>query len=360
MSQSIPETKAYALSTAEYKELADKILVKSDTFVLNGHRCGLKVMDNVLFIHPGSVMGEDHDPIVCYRGTTTIRKIVVTSSSGYISVDALRWCREQDISLLFLDGKGNLVFSCAPESRDSAELRRLQYAASGTEKGSRIALELVKRKTISQYDTVSRHPELKKRDELLRTLEQAEWELEYPDDKFLNIDYLRLFEGRLSVAYFNALVGLPLQWTTSGARKVPPHWRKVTGRISPISVSGNARFAVCPFHAGLNYMYTIEEHNVLCAIHTLGLDPACGFLHADRPNRDSLVYDLIEPLRAKIDDKVLGFFSKITMKKGDLDILSTGQVVLSAEFARYLMASCRIPSENAIVEVDWFKGAIIS
>ena len=188
------DIRAYADRAIEYHALYDAVQ-QNDTLILIGHNCCMKVRDGALYVQPGSVRGEANEPIIYYRGTTSIRQIVITSNSGFVTLDSLYWCRDQGISLLMLDGNGNQVYSITPENKDSAILRRLQYCASRSDLGSKIALELVHQKVISQYETTSRHTELHKRDKLLRVLEHAEWELEN-DNRLLNIEYLRLYEGR--------------------------------------------------------------------------------------------------------------------------------------------------------------------
>lgn len=285
----------------------------------------MKVCNGALSIQPGSVNGESREPVLYYRGTSGINQIIVISNSGNISLDALYWCRDQGITLLLLDGKGNQVYSITPESKDSAPLRRLQYLASGTVKGGQLANAIVRAKTASQFDTVHKHPEMKNQSQLLGILDRALVELDSSDDRLQDVDYLRLYEGRLAASYFDSFIGLPIKWKASDAKIVAPHWKAITGRSSPVSTNGNGRNAVCPFHAALNYLYTVTEHQILVAIHRVGLDPACGFLHTDRENRDSLMYDLIEPLRSKVDDLVLLFFNRTVFKRGDIVPLHSGR-----------------------------------
>jgi CRISPR/Cas system-associated endonuclease Cas1 len=64
-----------------------------------------------------------------------------------------------------------------------------------------------------------------------------------------------------------------------------------------LPLAGRGRRAIDPFNAILNYFYALLEAQCRYAINLLGFDPACGFLHVDKPHRDSLVNDLIEPSR---------------------------------------------------------------
>src|SRR5208337_1957151 len=47
----------------------------------------------------------------------------------------------------------------------------------------------------------------------------------------------------------------------------------------------------------LSFVYTVLMHDVRSALETVGLDPAVGFLHRDRPGRPGLALDLMEEFR---------------------------------------------------------------
>ena len=344
--------KEYTDELRRYGPIADDLSDKSDTLILNGSYCGMKVCNNALQVTPGNLLGEDRGTVTYYRGMVPFDKIIILSRSGNISIDALYWCRDQDISLLMLDGHGDLVHSIIPENRSAAPLRRLQYLASGSVK---IAQEIVHRKTVSQYDTVMKHSELRNRDNLLRLLDHAEWELMHKS--FASVDHVRSYEGGLASSYFDAFVGIPIKWAGKH-QKIPPHWKRITERISPIG-NGKARHATNPFHAALNYLYAVSEHRLMISIHKSGLDPACAFLHADKPNRDSLIYDLIEPHRAEVDDVALSFFHDATMRSGDVLLFPSGQISFNPEFTRYMLTAC--PCDFGFDKtVSWLKECLTS
>ncbi len=58
-------------------------------------------------------------------------------------------------------------------------------------------------------------------------------------------------------------------------------------------------------NALLSFVYTLLRHDVEAALETVGLDPAVGFLHRDRPGRASLALDLMEELRAFLADRLV-------------------------------------------------------
>ncbi len=60
-----------------------------------------------------------------------------------------------------------------------------------------------------------------------------------------------------------------------------------------------------PVNSLLSFGYTLLVYRMQSAVHTVGLDPFLGFLHATEYSRPSLVLDLIEEFRAIIVDSVV-------------------------------------------------------
>lgn len=60
-----------------------------------------------------------------------------------------------------------------------------------------------------------------------------------------------------------------------------------------------------PVNALLSFVYTLLVHDVRGALETVGLDPAVGFLHRDRPGRPSLALDLMEEFRPLLADRLV-------------------------------------------------------
>jgi CRISPR-associated protein Cas1 len=55
----------------------------------------------------------------------------------------------------------------------------------------------------------------------------------------------------------------------------------------------------------LSFIYTLVMHDVRSALECVGLDPAVGFLHRDRPGRPSLALDMMEEFRPFIADRLV-------------------------------------------------------
>jgi CRISPR-associated protein Cas1 len=54
----------------------------------------------------------------------------------------------------------------------------------------------------------------------------------------------------------------------------------------------------------LSFLYTLLVHDVRSALESVGLDPAVGFLHRDRPGRPGLALDLMEEFRPFLADRL--------------------------------------------------------
>lgn len=67
----------------------------------------------------------------------------------------------------------------------------------------------------------------------------------------------------------------------------------------------------------------------------MGLDAYVGFLHRDRPGRESLALDLMEELRPCLADRfVLTLVNNRVMKAADFDFRESGAVFLTKEGRR--------------------------
>jgi len=57
-------------------------------------------------------------------------------------------------------------------------------------------------------------------------------------------------------------------------------------------------------NALISFLYTLILHDISAALEAHGLDPCVGFLHRDRPGRQSLALDLLEEFRAPLADRL--------------------------------------------------------
>ncbi len=143
-------------------------------------------------------------------------------------------------------------------------------------------------------------------DRLARILRRVE----HSDD---SVETLRGSEGEAANLYFGVfdhLVRVPeptLRWR--GRSRRPP---------------------LDPLNALLSFLYTLLTHDCRSAAESVGLDPAVGFLHRDRPGRPSLALDLMEELRPVLADRLaLSLINRRQLGAGDFEVRAGGAVLLS-------------------------------
>jgi len=73
-------------------------------------------------------------------------------------------------------------------------------------------------------------------------------------------------------------------------------------------------------------------HDVSSALETVGLDPAVGFLHRDRPGRPSLALDMMEEFRPFMADRMaLSLINLSQVQKKGFDETESGAVLMDDE-----------------------------
>ena len=80
----------------------------------------------------------------------------------------------------------------------------------------------------------------------------------------------------------------------------------------------------------LSFVYTLLAHDVASALEGVGLDPAVGFLHRDRPGRKSLALDLMEELRPVLADRlVLSLVNRQQVRADGFTTTASGGVFMN-------------------------------
>ncbi|SPF51592.1 hypothetical protein SBF1_5150004 [Candidatus Desulfosporosinus infrequens] len=275
--------------------------------VLNGHGIDIRVNSGHLKIKEGFPFKGNITEHYLDRGLNDIEHLVILGQTGSITIDAIKWMMDQDMIVSFLDPDGNIVTDFIPQNNISGIVKRRQATPSNSfnlEISSWLLSEKFKqqRNTLIHLSTKYRQAiwwteEREQRIEKALTISSNREELLVSS---LNPDAQRVLEAQAAAAYWPAFEGVELSWQKSA--KIPNHWRTIGNRTSPKSCS--PRKAIDPFHAGLNYLYAVLETKFKRSCFINGIDSDFGIIHADHANRASLVYDLIEPLRPKVD-KVL-------------------------------------------------------
>src|SRR5215831_4710879 len=99
-------------------------------------------------------IGRDRHNVRLSRVNRDLKRVIVLGSGGFASFDAIRWVADIGASLIFLDGRGKLLFASTPTARSDVRLRRAQCLALENGTALKISRELVSRKIDGQATIV--------------------------------------------------------------------------------------------------------------------------------------------------------------------------------------------------------------
>jgi len=100
----------------------------------------------------------------------------------------------------------------------------------------------------------------------------------------------------------------------------------------------------------LSFFYTLVLHDAQSALESVGLDPAVGFLHRDRPGRPGLALDLMEEFRPFLADRlVLSLINLGQIKAKGFRITESGAVLLDDETRKNVLVAYQKRKQDDIM-----------
>lgn len=257
---------------------------------------------NTLYVTTeGAWLRKDGETIVLEVGGETRARLpahmldgVVCFGRVSVSPPLLGYCAQQGICVCYLSAYGKFLARVEGPVSGNVLLRREQYRRTDeAPRCAAIVRNLLIGKVHNQRVVVSRG--LRDYGDALPP--QAREALSHTDKRLKIIgkrllvetssDILRGLEGEAAQAYFGVFDHLI---------RVPDAAMRFGGR--------SRRPPVDAVNALLSFFYTLLTHDCRSALETVGLDPAVGFLHRDRPGRPSLALDLLEEFRPVLADRL--------------------------------------------------------
>jgi len=269
-----------------------------------------KLLNTLYVSSQGSYIHKDGETIVVEREQQKLLQLPVHTIGGIVcfgnvlcSPFLLGFCAEHDIAVSFLTEYGNFLASVRGPVTGNVLLRRAQYRmADDSDATRKIAANIVAAKLANSRLVMNRAirdhgdkidvPSIRSSS---ATIDRLIDELPHTADS----DEVRGIEGMAAAEYFSVF----------------NHFI-VDQKKDFIFKDRNRRPPLDPVNALLSFVYTLLSHDVRSAIETVGLDPAVGFLHRDRPGRPGLALDLMEEFRPVIADRLV------------LSLINRGQVGL--------------------------------
>ena len=201
-------------------------------------------------------------------------------------------CAERSIGLVFFTPTGRFLVRASGRSQGNVLLRKIQYRISdntaasclaarcfifGKLYNSRWCLERTARDHTARVDA-----------EKLKSASKFLAEASREVLKTTDLDTLRGLEGQAATEYFGAfdqmIINQKKSFSFTGRSRRPPLDR---------------------VNAMLSFGYRLLGSDCAAALESVGLDSYVGFMHRDRPGRESLALDLMEELRSVLVDRLV-------------------------------------------------------
>ncbi|MGF7433444.1 type I-C CRISPR-associated endonuclease Cas1c [Pasteurella bettyae] len=249
-----------------------------------------------------------------------------------VSPFLIGFCGENNVNLAYFSEYGRYLGRFQGKQSGNILLRKAQYRMAETNPVL-IARNIIAAKIQASRKVLQRHirnhgndPEMER---VIALLGNSVTRLK----SAVNLELIRGIEGEAAARYFSVFSHLL-------TLQAQPHFQ-FDGR--------NRRPPRDPINAMLSFLYSVLGNQISGALQSVGLDPQVGFLHADRPGRDSLAQDLLEEFRAWwIDRMVLSLVNRLQVKANDFSIDASGAVQMKDDTRKLLLQTLQQKKQEKI------------
>ncbi len=237
------------------------------------------------------------------------------------------FCAENDVAISFLSEHGRFLAKVQGPVSGNVLLRREQYRRADDLKFSaKIAKSILTGKIANCRTVLQRalrdHGSKIKEDEIRHAIMRLNRQFELIDQN-QSLEVLRGIEGDSAHIYFNVFDHLIVT-------------QKENFRFD----ERNRRPPLDNVNCLLSFTYTLLMHDVRSALEAVGLDPAVGFLHRDRPGRPGLALDLMEEFRPYIADRLtLSLINLQQVQDKGFKKIESGAVVMDDETRKTVLVA---------------------
>lgn len=284
----------------------------------------MKRLLNTLYVATqGSYLRKEGETLVVEQETEKVLQVPIHGLGGLVcfgnvlcSPFLLGFCAERDITVSFMTEYGRFLASVKGPVSGNVLLRREQYRLVDDERVARtVCANIVAAKIANSRAVIGRTLRDHRERVTASLLSDASREMSRylrQIDKASTTDEIRGLEGIAAAQYFRVFDQLIID------QKKEFHFRE-RSRRPPLD----------EVNALLSFTYTLLAHDVRSALETVGLDPAVGFLHRDRPGRPGLALDLMEEFRAPVADRlVLSLINRRQVNTSGFQQAENGAVVM--------------------------------
>lgn len=258
--------------------------------------------------------------------------IICMNWDASASSQLMAGCAEAGVTLSFCNPYGRFLAATRGFAHGNVMLRREQYRqADHSEDCLRIAGPMIAAKLANSRVILRRairdYGQNARIDQICRYLaNEAE-----SAASISSLDTLRGTEGEAASRYFSAFPELIRSpgFEMNGRSRRPP-----LDRVNAL----------------LSFCYSLLAHDCRSASESVGLDPAVGFLHRDRPGRPSLALDLMEELRPVLADRcVLTLINTRQISPSDFVTRESGAVELKEDSRKTVLTAWQERKQDEFV-----------
>ena len=299
----------------------------------------MRKLQNTLYITgQGSYLHKERDTLVVERERKKVAQLPVHAighifcfGNVLVSPFLMGFCGENGVNLAFFTENGRYLGRLQGRQSGNILLRREQYRQS-ERNPVLVARNIVAAKIQASKRVLQRrlrnHGGSEDIQDAVAALNSSLRQLKRAD----SLDWVRGIEGDAAARYFavfGSLIREGSGFAFNGRNRRPP------------------RDAV---NALLSLLYSVIGKEISGALQGVGLDPQAGFLHADRPGRDSLAQDILEEFRAWWADRLaLSLINRGQLKTDDFVCESSGAVSLKDDARKRLFHSLQSKKQEKIV-----------
>lgn len=247
------------------------------------------------------------------------------------------FCAENNVAVSFLTEYGRFLAKVQGPVSGNVLLRRTQYRKADDEKESSLIAKAVLTGKLFNCRTVIKRALRDHQDKIdAKAVNTASLKLESSMRQLQtesDLDRLRGIEGEAASTYFSVFDHL----ITSQKEDFKFHER-------------NRRPPLDSVNCLLSFIYTLVMHDIRSGLEAVGLDPAVGFLHRDRPGRPGLALDLMEEFRPFIADRLTLSLINLGQVNGKgFDKKENGAVLMDDETRKTVLVSYQTRKQDEIL-----------
>lgn len=299
----------------------------------------MRKLQNTLYITTqGSYLHKERETLVIEQQGKKIAQLPIHSiahifcfGNVLVSPFLMGFCGENNVNLAFFSENGRYLGRLQGSQSGNILLRRAQYHLSETNPIP-IARNIIAAKIQASKRVLQRH--LRNHgdnQDILNAINALNTSLKHLKQA-QTLELIRGIEGDAAARYFSVfqlLIRNTQSFVFNGRNRRPPR---------------------DPVNALLSFLYSVLGRDISGALQSVGLDPQAGFLHADRPGRDSLAQDILEEFRAWwIDRMVLKLTNRNQITSKDFNTEVSGAVNINPDTKKLIFQTLQAKKQEKII-----------